>query len=244
MLVGLATLGALGLTWSSNLDKQVDIQPNQGIQRSCKNALLASLLLGTLFGLATGLSFYITRGFDSAWRGGLWYAFLGALGGGLVFGGYTGLQHLVLRLVLYREGVIPRDYVRFLNYATERIFLRRVGAGYVFIHRLLLEHLAKLMLQKLNQIASPSSRQRFAWLMMPAALLIIMVTLFGVALFGVQIRQGQAARQMEAMATAVEPTATALMVDPGLLMQLISEGDLPHKDDDLISLAGTFNYPR
>ena len=37
---------------------------------------------------------------------------------------------------------MPLNYVRFLEYATERIFLRRVGGGYIFIHRLVQEHFA------------------------------------------------------------------------------------------------------
>ena len=38
----------------------------------------------------------------------------------------------------------PCNYDRFLNYAAERIFLRKVGGGYIFIHHLLLEHFARL----------------------------------------------------------------------------------------------------
>jgi hypothetical protein len=38
---------------------------------------------------------------------------------------------------------MPPNYVSFLNYATERIFLRRVGGGYIFIHRLVQEHFAE-----------------------------------------------------------------------------------------------------
>jgi hypothetical protein len=34
--------------------------------------------------------------------------------------------------------------VRFLDYAVERIFLRRVGSGYMFVDRLLQEHFASL----------------------------------------------------------------------------------------------------
>ena len=47
---------------------------------------------------------------------------------------------LLLRFMLWRSKVIPWKFARFLNYAVERIFLRRVGGGYIFIHRLLLEH--------------------------------------------------------------------------------------------------------
>jgi len=36
------------------------------------------------------------------------------------------------------------DMSNFLNDATSRLFLRRTGGGYIFSHRLLLEHLAGL----------------------------------------------------------------------------------------------------
>ena len=32
----------------------------------------------------------------------------------------------------------------FLNYATARIFLHKVGGGYIFVHRMLLEYFAAL----------------------------------------------------------------------------------------------------
>lgn len=36
------------------------------------------------------------------------------------------------------------NIIRFLDYATERIFLRKVGGGYIFIHRLLQDYFAEL----------------------------------------------------------------------------------------------------
>lgn len=44
------------------------------------------------------------------------------------------LEHLTLRLLLWRNGDIPWNYTRFLNYAAERLFLKRVGDRYRFIH--------------------------------------------------------------------------------------------------------------
>jgi hypothetical protein len=38
----------------------------------------------------------------------------------------------------------PFQYVRFLDYAAERIFLRKVGGGYIFVHRMLLEYFASI----------------------------------------------------------------------------------------------------
>lgn len=43
-----------------------------------------------------------------------------------------------------RNGDIPWNYVGFLYHAAARIFLRKVGGGYIFIHRMLLEYFAAL----------------------------------------------------------------------------------------------------
>jgi hypothetical protein len=59
-------------------------------------------------------------------------------------GGRASLQHLVLRLLLVRNKAAPWKYIRFLDEATDRLFLRKVGGGYVFIHRLLLDYFADL----------------------------------------------------------------------------------------------------
>ena len=63
---------------------------------------------------------------------------------GLSFGGLAWIQHWILRLILYLEDLIPWNYVSFLDYAAQRIFLYKVGGGYIFIHRYLLEHFAKM----------------------------------------------------------------------------------------------------
>ena len=67
---------------------------------------------------------------------------------GLLFGvfgaGEACIKHLALRLVLFCNGSIPWKYARFLDWATEHILLQKVGGGYIFIHRLLLEHFAEM----------------------------------------------------------------------------------------------------
>ena len=74
----------------------------------------------------------------------------GVVGGmtvGLVFtgmraGGEACIMHFVLRLWLIRNGSTAWNYVKFLDYAADRILLRKVGGGYMFIHRMLLEYFA------------------------------------------------------------------------------------------------------
>ena len=63
---------------------------------------------------------------------------------GLKYGGLAVISHFTLRFILYRNGDIPWNYVRFLDFATDRIFLRKVGGGYIFIHRMLMEYFVSL----------------------------------------------------------------------------------------------------
>ncbi|MGB3514108.1 MAG: hypothetical protein WBA93_33855, partial [Microcoleaceae cyanobacterium] len=52
------------------------------------------------------------------------------------------IEHLSLRITLFLTKKAPWNYARFLNYATEKMLVQRVGGGYRFIHRLLQERLA------------------------------------------------------------------------------------------------------
>ncbi|HET7463117.1 MAG TPA: NACHT domain-containing protein [Longimicrobium sp.] len=58
------------------------------------------------------------------------------------FGGVDVVLHWALRLVLALDGAVPLRLRRFLDYGVHLGFLRRAGGGYIFIHRLLLEHFA------------------------------------------------------------------------------------------------------
>jgi hypothetical protein len=60
------------------------------------------------------------------------------------FGGIDLVLHATLRLVLSLTGTVPLRLRRFLDYAVHLGFLRRAGGGYIFFHRLLLEHFAAL----------------------------------------------------------------------------------------------------
>lgn len=71
---------------------------------------------------------------------GLLFGFLFAL----FYGGITVIKHYTLRWLLHRNGALPLRLVPFLDYCTERIFLRKVGGGYTFVHRLLMEHFAAM----------------------------------------------------------------------------------------------------
>jgi hypothetical protein len=54
------------------------------------------------------------------------------------------VQHRRLLRHLKHADVVPRDYVRFLDFAAEHVLLQRIGGGYRFIHALLLDYFADL----------------------------------------------------------------------------------------------------
>src|SRR5207302_8763439 len=86
--------------------------------------------------LTVGLGFGLSAGLGSGLSAGLL--------AGLLNGGLACLRHSVVRLLLWRSRAIPLNYPHFLDSAAERILLRKVGGGYIFVHRLLLEYFASL----------------------------------------------------------------------------------------------------
>jgi DNA polymerase III delta prime subunit len=117
--------------------------PNQGILHAMKYLIISSIgglvvletavLLSSLDNLVLSvisiassviiIIFWLSFGFGKAGR--------------------TIVQHISLRIVLYFTGHIPRNCGQFFDYASNRFFLRKVGGGYIFIHRSLQEHFAK-----------------------------------------------------------------------------------------------------
>jgi len=131
----------------------------QGIWRSGRNALLVGLpiFLIVLVGASIGwyYAFNPSRGLKAETViDKMIYFFPLALGiiagvvAGLISGGDTFVRHFILRFLLYRKHCIPWNITRFLDYAAERILLQKVGGGYIFIHRYLLEYFAGLDLTK------------------------------------------------------------------------------------------------
>jgi MFS family permease len=124
--------------------------PNEGIYRSARMAVASGLVSGLGVGLLVGLPFGLFAGLHRRPGLGLGVRLicvlasgpLVGLAAGLRYGGRACLQHLVLRLGLRYYDCMPRRYADFLDYAAERLFLRRVGSGYIFIHRLLQDHFA------------------------------------------------------------------------------------------------------
>jgi hypothetical protein len=145
--------GVLNSGWSSDrLDERQLVRPNEGIRRSARNSLFAGCFFGLIGGLASRLVSGLAFGLVGRLAG---WSILGtgfaivlgivfALEFALIRGGIACIEHYVLRWRLWRLRSLPWQYVRFLDYATERILLRKVGGGYMFAHRLLRDYFAAL----------------------------------------------------------------------------------------------------
>ncbi len=135
--------------------------PNQGIIGSVRNGLIygsgAGFLVGFMFeyGLQVGSASKVAGDLDlismlaTAMQatyvdGSFIFTVLSmSLIGFLWFGGIDAIQHYVLRALLSVLGYLPIRLVRLLDYSTNELnFLQKVGGGYMFIHRYLLEHFA------------------------------------------------------------------------------------------------------
>jgi serine/threonine protein kinase/DNA polymerase III delta prime subunit/MFS family permease len=139
-----ALVGALTGGLSSNvLDQRNFAMPNQGIHHSARHSLLIGLV--SLF-FIVGVPMLITILLKMSWFLSFVLLFgpLITLVIALRAGGIACIQHFVLRWLLWRDGAMPWNYPRFLNYAAEHTLLQKVGGGYMFVHRFLLEYFASL----------------------------------------------------------------------------------------------------
>ena len=141
-------IGALTGGLSSNILAERNItKPNQGIRRSALHGVLLGSVSMVVGGIASGLLAYIALPGHNAPGSFVFAFFFGPLIGliiGLRGGGVASIQHLVLRWLLWKTGAVPWNYTRFLDYAARHVLLRKVGGGYIFVHRLLLEYFASL----------------------------------------------------------------------------------------------------
>lgn len=62
----------------------------------------------------------------------------------LTIGGILGMKKFILRLILSKNKSMPWNYSQFLNYASERFLLQKIGDNYRFVHEILQEHIAKM----------------------------------------------------------------------------------------------------
>ncbi|MGL5939451.1 MAG: NACHT domain-containing protein [Waterburya sp.] len=141
LIYGLIYGLSFGVINNLNVEINYREKPNQGINESWKKILIIYLLTSP-FGM---LIFPLTGLFiDSSFTG------IESVGFGLLLGsliilftvGKNLIQHLTLRLILGQQGLIPRNYDHFLDYADERKLIERIGGQYRFLHDSLRKHFA------------------------------------------------------------------------------------------------------
>jgi eukaryotic-like serine/threonine-protein kinase len=89
------------------------------------------IVVGLIFWLSTGLIVGLIFGLIA----------------GLNRGGSAVIKHYALRLTLWQAGDTPLMFVEFLDHCARLNLLKKVGGGYIFIHRLLLEYFAEMIPQ-------------------------------------------------------------------------------------------------
>ncbi|MDZ7955382.1 signal peptidase I [Nostoc sp. DedQUE09] len=129
ILVGLVDSKKLDDETNANLNNFTDT--NQGVWQSASISGLITLVTFTVIILPQAIlnEFFTPLS-----------ALLGCVS--LYAGGMACIQHLTIRLMLWRNRQIPWNYTHFLNYATEQMFIQKTGGGYQFIHDLLRRRIA------------------------------------------------------------------------------------------------------
>ena len=126
-----------GLMWGlTHSVKEGKAYPNQGIGMSLKNALIVSLITSLSFGLSCGLI--------SGPRFGLTIGLLIGMPSAIVGGDSRDKTLLLTPDSLAERTYTPLNFIKFLDHCAKLIFLKKVGGGYIFIHRMLLEYFADL----------------------------------------------------------------------------------------------------
>lgn len=151
LVVGL--VGSLGIGLGFGLGSREihpNVRPHERIWHSCRQAFViylvvglgSALVVGLVFGLIFSQSVGVLVGLSSGLGVGLVFGLVFSPAVSLSFGGLAFAQHWAVRAVCSLSGNTPWQYARFLDYAKDHILLRRVGSGYIFIHRTILEYFA------------------------------------------------------------------------------------------------------
>jgi hypothetical protein len=138
-------VSALKIASGSQLLQREHLYPNEGIRRSGINGLVLGLIVTGGLALPLGLASWLSiQRLTSITVIALPLALIIGLALGLFFGLSAFLRHFVLRFWLWLMDLLPWNIVAFLDEMVERIFLRRIGGSYIFIHRFLLDYFASL----------------------------------------------------------------------------------------------------
>jgi hypothetical protein len=132
----------------SRSEMQLRMSPNQGILQSARRGLVLGLAAFIFVEVGSALFIAIESRTDelSQLDDNLISALTLSVPAGLAvaayLGGFAWLQHHFARVILSRDSCMPFELTEFLEFAVNRVLMFRVGGGYLFTHRLLLDHFA------------------------------------------------------------------------------------------------------
>jgi len=136
-------LGFIGALFSMLVpsDLPAKARPGQGLIWSVQSALLAGAVVTLLYSIVS-ITVMAVTGSPHPFQLGIMAGYGMGIAAAIWYGGLDAIEHLTLLFLLRWRGFIPRRYADFLDYATRLIFLQKVGSGYIFIHRQLLDYFA------------------------------------------------------------------------------------------------------
>jgi hypothetical protein len=112
----------------------------EGLQPGWLGTMAQRVGYGTVIALSVGLSFGLICGLAILVGVGLGCWSKSPLTNGVLSGLIGGL----LVLILWRDGYTPCNFIKFLDHCARLVLLKKVGGGYIFIHRMLLDYFAEL----------------------------------------------------------------------------------------------------
>ncbi len=150
----------IGLLWAGSrgvgrgltpVPREARSRPNEGIRQSARYGVLVGLATLALVTATVVLGFaawaLVAGAEEGAFMNVLVLSIAWGCGCGLLLGlacgGGAALQHSVLRVLLWRYGLAPLRYTRWLGYGVRlRLLYWGIGGGHRFIHRVVQDHFA------------------------------------------------------------------------------------------------------
>lgn len=132
---------------------EIKTEPNQGIRLSMKSALIGGGIGAIFTGILSLFGTLILRsqGFSSDLTFPIFASLAALCISALIFGGFNVINHYLLRFLISHFAQIPFNFLPFLNSSVRHVLMYQVGGGFIFIHRLLQEHLAKKYSERLTE---------------------------------------------------------------------------------------------
>ena len=144
------TLVVMAVGWGRE-QEGAQAAPNEGIRHSAVNGLVVGLPYATAFGLIFGMVDARIVKLGDPVIVGIITVLIALPFMGLEFGFGRCIAHYVVRALMAQSGTAPWRYRQFLETMTDRQLMRRSGGSYLFVHRLLRDHLADRAARRMSQ---------------------------------------------------------------------------------------------